>query len=77
LKLRADDPGDHSRALIVRPNCFDRLLRMRRPIEQKVRKSAFLFSKKKILHLSPAILGNRAAPKIFAKQKIKQTTKFA
>jgi len=50
---------------------------MRRPIEQKVRKSAFLFSKKKILRRSPAILGNRAAPRIFAKQKIKQATKFA
>jgi hypothetical protein len=77
LKLRADDPGDHSRARIVRPNCFDRLPRRRRPIEQKVRKSTFLFSKNKILQCSPAILGNRAAPKIFAKQKIEQTTKFA
>jgi hypothetical protein len=35
LKQRADDPGDHSLALIVRPNCFDRLPRRRRPIEQK------------------------------------------
>jgi hypothetical protein len=50
---------------------------MRRPIEQKVQKSTFLFSKKKILGRSHAILGNRAAPKIFAKQKIKQTAKFA